>query len=736
MKRFEFYENWKGAMGVAKTTLKPPPGLFALPAAVSTAILIGLLMVFLVWVKLEPQVEESFFFSKDDPNYATEQIISGLFPQLPQLIIAARGDIHSSEYRTSVSELSDEILDLEPVFSVQSLSHGPDDVEDALESPLWKRILVSDREDASFISAFVDETSPDNYIPDVEKICSRHQSDSFDLMISGAPYIMEKIRRNLVHDLQIFSIAAFVIFGAVLLFIFRSVRILAGMLMSCLISSMLTLIVVQLIRVPIGPLTANLFTIIFVLTLTHMVFMTFNWKSLKNSQPASEDENRRRAVGETLKASFWSMLTTLLGFLSLLFVQAEPLRQLGLSGAIGTVIAMSCAYLVFPAFLLSGSSKVTAGQSSKAGSRERADGSFFGEKHGWIVGILLCFGVLVSGGIFRINIDPSLFSYFKDGGELRNGLEYIDRHGGSSALKIVLVDKEGASFNTGEAYSRLWKLHLALEALPGTGNVVSLPIILAEAKRSPFSVLLTNEWLIKILESKRFGEVAKYFITEDREKTFFIVRMKEGERSKPRSWYVQNIKDVIESHGFAPVLIGGVYMLQGQLADLLGSSLLSGLGLLVAVFVVMGAFLSRSVKVTLAMLVSLISIPVIILGVVGFFRVPFDVISAPAANLAIAMGVDSMIHMLFFVRSHRGDDMSEWKVWSQACRHLWKPVMASMFVICAGFGIFLFSGFPPTQRFGFSVLFGSMIATAIAMLVLPFLATLKMPAGKRPRPKR
>ena len=42
----------------------------------------------------------------------------------------------------------------------------------------------------------------------------------------------------------------------------------------------------------------------------------------------------------TLKASFWCMMTTFLGFVALIFVQAKPLKGLGISGGIGTVIAI------------------------------------------------------------------------------------------------------------------------------------------------------------------------------------------------------------------------------------------------------------------------------------------------------------------------------------------------------------------------------------------------------------
>ena len=44
-------------------------------------------------------------------------------------------------------------------------------------------------------------------------------------------------------------------------------------------------------------------------------------------------------------------MTTLLGFLSLLSVPAQPLKELGASGVAGALVAITVAYGVYPAFL-------------------------------------------------------------------------------------------------------------------------------------------------------------------------------------------------------------------------------------------------------------------------------------------------------------------------------------------------------------------------------------------------
>ena len=79
------------------------------------------------FVPLAPTVSNNFFFSSDDPQLQSEQLINKLFVrQDSQLIISAAGDINDKAYRKKISELSGMLLTLKGVVSVNSLTHsGP-----------------------------------------------------------------------------------------------------------------------------------------------------------------------------------------------------------------------------------------------------------------------------------------------------------------------------------------------------------------------------------------------------------------------------------------------------------------------------------------------------------------------------------------------------------------------------------------------------------------------------------
>jgi predicted RND superfamily exporter protein len=64
-----------------------------------------------------------------------------------------------------------------------------------------------------------------------------------------------------------------------------------------------------------------------------------------------------------------------------------------------------------------------------------------------------------------------------------------------------------------------------------------------------------------------------------------------------------------------------------------------------------------------------------------------------------------------------------------AVAQIGRPVLVATGIISAGFGIFVLSSFPPTQRFGLAVILGSAAAATVALLVLPRLAPAPDPSA-------
>src|SRR5256714_13228372 len=410
-----------------------------------------LFLVVALCVDLRPVVDENFFFAATDPALRQAKKIEERFPSQLQMILAVSSrDISSANYLARIQRLTRRVEEIDTVTSVKSVEAGPKSFADALASPFWSRLLIAeDRKSTNLILFMESGKNPETAIRQLEKIVHELDAADFRIHIAGPPYVTEMIRRSLAHDFWYFTFAAPILFGLTMAALFRSLRIFIGMFSTCASAVLLTLLLQALLGKKIGILTVNLGTIVFVIAMSHPVYMTFNWQTLADRSHRLGKESPDLAMDAwrmTFPPSFWSMVCASLGFASLLIVQAKPLRALGFGGVLGTVVAFACAYLMYPAFL-----RWAVPRKSKIVEAEPTH-SFWSRRFG-----LLSLGIIVLGiglglGLSKVNTDPSLLDYFKPKTELRDGLEFVDRTGGSNPLTLVVSASNGSRLNTDEAY--------------------------------------------------------------------------------------------------------------------------------------------------------------------------------------------------------------------------------------------------------------------------------------------
>lgn len=676
------------------------------------AILAGL---FLRYVDLRPEVTPEFFFGSNDPELIQSARIHEQFPSDEFLVISVAGrDIFSPQYYERLVQFSANLAEIPGISRLVSVATGPENVKTASESPFWRSLLVSGDNSATLVIAFLSSTPPPDLISEVEAAARLFdEGDAFRIRLSGMPYIVEQIRQSLVRDFKYFSTAAIVIFAGLLLLVFRSVGIVLGACASGVSAVFLTLLILGALGLPVGILTANLATIVFVLVQSQVIYLTANWRNQGGSpEPAAV----WRAMSETFRASFWCMVTTLLGFATLVNVAAEPLRQLGEGGIVGSVAALLCVFLIYPVFLL-----FSRRPSPKKVKTAPGYGIICSKPVRYVsVGGLLLIVFAAVPGLLRINTDPSLLTYFEKGSEIHDGLVFVDENGGSSPLELVVRLKDGGRLDTEAGYNAMWQLHEKLQEDHNVGTVISLPALLAEANSHPLAYFLPWREIVSLLSLGINDHVAENFLNEDRTQVLYILRMKESGRETARNFVTDRLQNIAVDAGFEPVLTGGVYMLQGRLADLVSRSLVMGVIGLLALFFAIAWIVSRSLRITFAMTLTAALVPITILGGAGWFRVPVDIISAPAASVCTGIAVDALIHLAAAFRRH-GFPAADFGLISIAVREQALGILVSSGVIAIGFLIFLISAFPPTTRFGGEIVLGAVFSGLAALTLFPML---------------
>ncbi|HJT80070.1 MAG TPA: MMPL family transporter, partial [Chthoniobacterales bacterium] len=592
----------------------------------------------------------------------------------------------------------------------------PEIFEKVKASPFWSHLLLAPNGTATFVVLQLSSNNDPATVAGIDRVLNRHSGSGFELGASGVPYVAEHIRQELTEELKRFSIAAFVAFAILITILFRSIAILIGTMVAALSAAFGTFLVRALAGMRTDVLAPNLWTIAFVLTLSHVVYLATEWRRKER------ELGRERAMRQSLRAvgpaCTWSLVANLLGFASLTFVQAQPLRQFGISGAIAAVLAMICAFVFFPPFL-----RASASIAVRQGRLEKWGEKFFTSRH-----LIIAFSAVIAAAAlapfaWRANTDPSLPSYFAADDRIRTGLAAIDRAGGSSPLDLVVADAGGASLDNETAFQRLDALHRRLEKHRDVGSVLSIALLMAETKRPWYSFLVSWDTKLDQLDKPEHDRIGRTFLSEDRQRGRFFLRMKELSRSRPRETIANEIEEITRAEGFKVVHLGGLYPLQGELSKLVEGSVVRGLGGLLAGFFVIVLLVSRSITSALIMTICLAITPLTLFGVVGLFKMPLDIISAPAANVALPMGIDEMIHLGYAVRRVRKKADDLWNSWKQALKELWAPILVSMLVVTSGFALFLLSSFPPTRRLGVLVCVGAAITDLVVLVVLPALVT-------------
>jgi uncharacterized protein len=665
--------------------------------------------LFITQVDLEPKITSDFFFESEAGIYKQHQQIASDFPSSEMIIVnVEKGDVKSPEYYNEIKDITSKLEKVSGVVSVLSVSKGPKNIEAALNNPLWSRLLATPNSSNIIINAKTDEYG--QLVSGIEGVL--RGIENAKVRISGVPYIVNKISENLKKDINTFSSLAVLLFAIMTFIMFRSLKITAFILLAQLTAGLLTIYIEHLLGIPVGVMTANLFTMVMIITLSHLMYLVSNWQRFYNEDASTAKE---RAIKYTILPCFWSMITNVLGFASLLIVQAAPLKELGKGGVIGAFLGFVCAFVLFPPVL----NYVTA--------RKNSDGvhfsGFFSKK---ILPIALVFLALFIYGTSKISTDPSLLDYFDKKSEMGQSLKYLDDNGGSSPLMLVIKSKEeDGTLDTDEEFVKMKKLNADLEAYSETGAIISLPVLMEEVLANGISSSLGWDTIFSALNSDEYGNLSSGFVDFLRENGVFFIRMKEGDRKYSRPKTLDDIKKIVEDNGFSLELTGGAFALQSELAADIKASVFEGIIALHIIFTIIGFIISRHLWTTISITASVAFISLAMLGLVGFFKIPLDLISSPAVNVCIGIAIDTLIHLTLAVKRSSGG-VKLFSNWQEGIKHQAVGAITSAIVIVGGFAIFMISTFPPTVRFGGEILFGSVITIFTGLILYPALIKLRL----------
>ena len=192
------------------------------------------------------------------------------------------------------------------------------------------------------------------------------------------------------------------------------------------------------------------------------------------------------------------------------------------------------------------------------------------------------------------------------------------------------------------------------------------------------------------------------YISKDDSEVRISTRVKETASNLNRNELLNSIKHDLESNfDLAPedYQISGLAVLYKQYAAIALSSQISSLSLVFAVIALMFLLIFRSIKIMFVGMAPNLLTAFSVLGMLGLFGIPLDIMTITVAAISVGMAVDNTIHYLFrFIKESSNlniDDAignSHNSVGTQLCI---QPLLLQVV-----FSIFVLSNFTPTVLFG------------------------------------
>lgn len=475
-----------------------------------------------------------------------------------------------------------------------------------------------------------------------------------------------------------------------------------------------------------------------------------------------------RALSSVLLPSFLACLTTAIGFLALATSPILLIREMGLYAAFGVTAVWLIAVTLIPTILLRMPPPPEGRRGAAASPFLMAQADRLGalvERFRWPIlagGALLL--SLAAVQIATIRTTTDFVGFLRADHPVARAYRFAEREiGGITPYDIWVRSAPGALLEP-ELLQRIDRLQDWLEQQPEVDHTFSVVDYLKRMNQAMhdddprfFTLAETREQVASYLllyEDPVESRLAPWLYPgwQDVEEARILVRARSLDTDQIDD-FVARCNDFLESQlvgergplhelaaGEVEARVTGTTQLNAVVAGGLVDGQIRSLFVAFAGIWITVTLLLRSVAGgVLAMIPNVFPI-VMMLGVMGYARIPLDIATATISAIAIGIGVDDTIHFLARYRRRRAELGSERPAIRAALREVGRPMVFTSAVLTCGFWVLCFSGFVPHVHFGILAGVTMLMALLGDLILLPALIFVFKPRlpdarGARVRPR-
>ncbi len=591
----------------------------------------------------------------------------------------------------------------------------------------------------------------------------RSYEDIGRIHLGGIPMIADDMMTFIKSDIIVFGFGVFLFIVATLWIIFKKIIWIIVPISSCFFSVIIMMGLLGLIGWKVTVISSNFIALMLILTMAMNIHMSTRFLQLKINFP---EKNIAELISETTKKMFWpilyTVLTTIIAFLSLIFSGIKPIIDFGWMMTLGLITSFLITFTLLPSLL----NFVPKENISLDDNKESILTSFFSRisiKNQISIYLFTFFIIILSViGISRLEVENSFINYFSKKTEIYKGMKLIDEKlGGTTPLEVILKfpknkdkisngnlddefdDWDDESDKNDEKYwftkdkiNRISQVHNYLDGLPQVGKVLSFSSIIDVAtmlnNNKSLGTLEMGVLYSKIPNSIKSEIIDPYISIRDNEARINL-RILDSQENLRRNDLIKKINfDLKNKIGLneSEYKLAGVLILFNNLLQSLFKSQILTLGLVMIGIFIMFFILFRNIKLSLIGIVPNFIAAFFILGIIGLIGIPLDMMTITIAAITIGIAVDNSIHYIYRFKEefiHSNDYIRTIELCHST---VGRAILNTSITIVFGFSILVLSKFIPTIYFGIFTGIAMLLAMVSVLTLLPSLILWIKPFGK------
>jgi predicted RND superfamily exporter protein len=274
----------------------------------------------------------------------------------------------------------------------------------------------------------------------VRDIVARY-SEHANLFVGGVPMIAVDMVSFVQSDLVTFGGAILGIMLLVLAFIFRRVRWVVIPLVTCSSTVLVMLGILGAVDWRMTVISSNFVAVLLIITLAIAIHLIVRYRELHAADPHGDLHERVLEAASLMAVPcFYTGLTTIVAFVSLVVSGIQPVIDFGWMMTAGIAVALLLSFIIVPCMMLVWP---TGRPHHHAGSDPTLTAKFavWTDRFGMaIIVVSIALSVAIVWGISRLEVENRFIDYFHESTEIYQGMELLDsKLGGTIPLDIILT---------------------------------------------------------------------------------------------------------------------------------------------------------------------------------------------------------------------------------------------------------------------------------------------------------